>query len=254
MAGRPMSILYDEIGKHYSDHRQSDPRIRQTILDALGGVESVANVGAGTGSYEPTSGRVIPIEPSEVMANQRPPGLTKAIIAAAEELPLADNSVDAALAILTIHHWSDWRLGLREMQRVARRRIVLLTIDPVVQREVWIFSEYFPEIAARDASRFPSLAVIRRTLRGTVSVTDVPIPADCRDGFLLTFWNEPEGLLDDRRRAATSGFASLDPEIERAGIERLRRDLEAGEWDARHEALRVLSEFDAGLRLVVSSR
>src|SRR5439155_189613 len=74
---------------------------------ALGDARTVVNVGAGAGSYEPRDREVIAIEPSAVMIAQRDPELASAIQARAYPLPLEDQSVDAAMAILSVHHWDD---------------------------------------------------------------------------------------------------------------------------------------------------
>ena len=65
---------YDEIGRTYRQQRASDPRIAAQIHAAIGDADSVANVGAGTGSYEPAQ-TVVAVEPSETMIAQRPPDL-----------------------------------------------------------------------------------------------------------------------------------------------------------------------------------
>ncbi len=249
---RRVGAAYDEIGGNYSDYRRPDERIERAILDALGDSESVVNVGAGAGSYEPTDRAVIAVEPSTVMASQRPPEAGPAVIAAAEALPLEDDAVDAALAVLTIHHWSDAEGGVGEMKRVARRRVVLLTVDPRVEAEIWLLAEYFPAIAERDRTEFPPIASLRRWLGAGTAVREIPVPRDCRDGFLLSFWGRPEAVLDDARRAATSGFARLSDVQERDGVERLREDLASGRWDDRHGSLRRREELDAGLRLIVA--
>src|SRR3954454_19505425 len=123
-------ILYDRIGVGYAGYRRPDPRIAAHIGAALGNARSVVNVGAGTGSYEPADRTVIAVEPSGEMVRQRPATAAPAVRGAAERLPLRDRSVDAALAVLTLHHWTDWRRGLAEMRRVARGRVVILTWDP----------------------------------------------------------------------------------------------------------------------------
>jgi SAM-dependent methyltransferase len=241
-----LSRRYDEIGAGYAARRRADPRIAARIHAALGDAQTVVNVGAGSGSYEPTDRPVVAIEPSKVMALQRPPHLPPAVIGTAEALPLASNSADAVMAVLTIHHWTDVQAGIREMQRVARERIVIVTIDPGVQARMWLFSEYIPEVAARDMEEFPAID----TLPGTSEV--IPVPCDCSDGFLLSFWSRPERVLDSEARAATSGFARLDPAVEAAVVARLASDLETGTWDAKHGDLRRLPEFDAGLRLLTT--
>jgi SAM-dependent methyltransferase len=241
-----LSRRYDNIGFRYSDRRSADPRIAAVIHAALGDARTVVNVGAGTGNYEPADRAVIAIEPSRVMAEQRPPHLSRAIAAVAEDLPLDDDSVDAAMAVLTIHHWTDVQAGIRELHRVARERVVIVTIDLQVAARMWLFADYVPEIAARDLEEFPAI----ETLEGHCEV--IPVPADCSDGFLLSFWSRPEQVLDAEAREATSGFARLDPDLEAAAVARLGADLESGAWDAKHGHLRTLAEYDAGLRLIVA--
>jgi SAM-dependent methyltransferase len=117
---------YDQIGAGYSLTRREDPRISLAIRNALGEARSVVNVGAGTGSYEPDDRYVIAVEPSDVMASQRPRTIPPALRASAAELPLRDHSVDAAMALLTIHHWDDeLERGIKEMRRVARDTVVI---------------------------------------------------------------------------------------------------------------------------------
>src|SRR5258708_242639 len=87
-----MSTLYDNIGRTYSGRRQSDPRIASAIEAAVAGCDSVLNVGAGTGSYEPRSQMVVAVEPSRTMISQRPVGAAPVIQGCAEALPFRDRS------------------------------------------------------------------------------------------------------------------------------------------------------------------
>lgn len=244
-------VRYDAIGRGYAAYRRADPRIAAAVHAALGNARTVVNVGAGTGSYEPTDRPVIPVEPSTAMAIQRSPALPPAVLGVAESLPLADGTVDAAMAILTVHHWADIRRGLAELVRVARHRIVLLTIDPEAEADMWLFREYIPEVLAQDRRDFPSLEQLSAVL-GPTRVVDVPVPHDCTDGFLLAFWSRPEAVLDPGARAATSGFARMDDAREAAAVARLRRDLDSGAWDRAHGHLRSLPALDVGLRLTVT--
>lgn len=129
-------------------------------------VKSVVNVGAGSGSYEPAGCDVTPIEPSELMVAQRDPTLAPATIGRAESLPLADDSVDAAMTVLSLHHWEDQEAGLAEMLRVARQRIVILTLDPVVSGQMWLMADYLTEVAALDHEIFPRPDEIARRVGG----------------------------------------------------------------------------------------
>lgn len=243
---------YDQIGPGYGARRRPDPRIAAAVLRALGDARSVLNVGAGTGSYEPVDRAVTAIEPSIAMALQRPSHLPPAVLAVAESLPLADQSVDAALGVLTVHHWTDRARGMAELRRVARRRVVLLTIDPEVEAAMWLFDEYAPQIVARDRRDLPSQTQLAVWLGVPLDVEVIPVPADCTDGFLLSFWSSPEAVLDPDARAATSGFARMDDADEQATVARLRGDLESGAWDRAHGHLRTRTELDVGLRLVVA--
>ena len=122
---------YDAIGQGYAATRREDPRIAALVHAALGDARTVVNVGAGTGSYEPRDRDVIAVEPSGVMIAQRDPALPVPIRSGAYPLPLGDRSVDAAMAILTIHHWDDdRRRGVEELRRVARGPVVSSPTTP----------------------------------------------------------------------------------------------------------------------------
>ena len=244
-------IRYDEIGTSYAAARRADPRISALIAVALGDSSSVVNVGAGTGSYEPPGHRVVAVEPSRVMISQRPPGSAPGIQSVAERLPFRTRTFDAAMAILTMHHWSDPSLGLAELRRVARR-IVILTIDPEFARSFWLTEEYFPGIGDWDANHFMNIEVLRTEL-GDTTVLPVPVPYDCQDGFLAAFWRRPKAYLDSEVRAGISTFALIGKGERETGLRRLAQDLESGEWADRHHSLQALDALDAGYRLIVSS-
>jgi SAM-dependent methyltransferase len=185
------------------------------------------------------------------MIRQRPTGAAPCIQAVAERLPFRDGAVDASLAILTIHHWTEQAAGLAELRRVARRRVVVFTWDLGSLGEFWLTTEYFPEILDLDRPRFASMAVLEQRL-GAIRTIPVPIPHDCQDGFLGAFWRRPEAY--PAVRSAISGFSLLDPEHVRRGIVRLTEDLRTGRWAARHAALRERESLDLGYRLVVAER
>jgi SAM-dependent methyltransferase len=240
---------YDRIGLGYKRFRKSDPRIQTRIRSALDDSRTVVNVGAGTGSYEPTDRVVVAVEPSAAMINQRPPEAAPCIRATAERLPLSDQSFDAALAILTIHHWSDPVAGLRELIRVARR-VIVFAYEPTVHRAFWLWQEYFPAAAvASAASELPIEQVA--DIIGADRVDTVLVPHDCSDGFGPAYWRRPGAYLDPDVRRCISGLARLAAEDLNPGLERLRQDLEGGAWQTRHHDLLDRDAIDAGLRLVV---
>jgi SAM-dependent methyltransferase len=249
----PLPPRYDQIGQGYAQTRRADPRFVQRILAALGTARTVVNVGAGAGSYEPRDRYVVAIEPSDVMSAQRPPELAPAIRAEAGSLPLRDQSVDAALAVLTIHHWDDEQeRGVRELRRVARDTVVIATYDATVSGKMWLMAEYLPEVAELDHQIFPSMDVIADWLGGSTRVETVLVPRDTSDWMLGSFWAHPERVLDPQARNAASGFARMDEAAVRRVTDAVRRDLQSGAWDRRFGHLRELEAFDAGFRLIIN--
>jgi SAM-dependent methyltransferase len=168
----------------------------------------------------------------------------------AEALPFPDHSFDAAMAIMTIHHWSDWRAGLAEMCRVSDRQ-VLFTWDKDHDQELWMVSEYLPEIRAIERPRHPPISAIVSALGGG-TVVGFPIPHDFTDGYQPAFWRRPEAYLDPATRAASSTFAVLPDEVVEPAIRRLQADLASGAWRRRHEDLLQRQAIDYGYRLIVS--
>ena len=240
--------LYDAIGGKYAHVRRPDPRIAAMIEAALGDARSVVNIGAGTGAYEPPDRQVIAVEPSEVMIRQRPPGAAPCLQGSAEALPLGSKSVDAAMAILSAHHWTDLAQGFREMARVARQRAVLLTWVPDAA-PFWLVDDYFPEIAEQDRRIFPSapeLTAMLERLVGPVRMTPVPLPHDCTDTY-GAHWRRPASYLDADIRGAMSAFAHIDAG---PGLARLQADLASGRWAERYHDLLAQDALDIGHRLV----
>ena len=243
-------VDYEEHGRTYARHRRADPRIADRIHAALGDARTVLNVGAGTGSYEPSDRLVLAVEPSATMRAQRPADAAPAIAARAEALPFDDDAVDAAMACLTIHHWQPPQAGLAELRRVARGPVVVFTFElealPAWQRE------FLREGLELERPRFPAIADLAAALGGRTRVEHIPTPGDCVDGFFEAFWRRPEALLDPAVRSAQSMWPLLDPGVEELIVARLSAALQSGAWDAEHGHLRAQQSFDGALRLVIS--
>ena len=236
---------YDTIGLNYADLRKPDARIAARIEAALGDARTVLNVGAGAGSYEPAGRKITAVEPSAEMIAQRAPSETIAIQGCAEDLPFDDNTFDASMAVLTVHHWSDQERGIQEMKRVTRNRIVILTFDPSAD---WFWlAGYFPGLVTLDNWQMPQMDNYQKWL-GVVDVEPVPIPHDCSDGFLAAYWRRPAAYLDERVRAAMSSFWALGDVSGR--LTKLEKDIQSGVWDARYAHLLGLDELDCGYRMV----
>lgn len=240
-----------EIHDHgYAAQRRPDPRIAATIHAALGGSRTVLNVGAGAGSYEPTDRYVAAVEPSARMRAQRPATAAPAVDATAEHLPFDDDSFDAVMATVTVHQWPDPARGLAELRRVARGPVVVLTFDADALDRFWL-ADYAPELIAVERRRFPPITAIAAAIGATAEVIEVPIPADCTDGFAEAYYARPERLLDPRVRAAQSAWGFIDDTATTRAVDRLRADLTSGAWHTRHGHLLTQPHFAGSLRLIV---
>jgi SAM-dependent methyltransferase len=240
-----MGALYDRIGTGYTRVREEDPRIAAAVHAALGDAHTVINVGAGAGSYEPRGRDVTAVEPSEVMIAQRPPGAAPAIRATADALPFPDGAFDAAMAVLSDHHWPDRAGGLRELRRVARR-VAVFTYDPSFIERSWISRDYLTTFRPQGAMPIEEIA----EHLGAERIEPVLIPHDCRDGFLNAYWRRPHAYLDPAVRAGISVFRLLPPEDVEAAVAALRADLESGAWERRNAEILGLDAMDHGYRLV----
>ena len=246
-----LSPVYDRIGSTYARYRRADPRIAAQIDRALAGATTVLDVGAGTGSYETSRRRYVAVEPSRLMLGQRRPDSPPAVQAVAGRLPFPDDAFDAAMAILTVHHWPDAPAGLAELRRVTRGRIVILTWDAEhFANTLWLVRDYLPESALQERPLCTLPAV--RSLLGPCQVEPVVVPHDCTDGFFAAYWRRPEVYLDPDARAAISGLALLEPAVVERMVSALREDLSSGAWHRRHSDLLAQDNYDHGYRLVVT--
>jgi SAM-dependent methyltransferase len=254
--GEQPADLYDRIGRTYTGTRRPDPRIATAIWSALGNAETVLNVGAGAGAYEPPDREVTALEPSEVMIAQRPPGSAPVVQGRAEELPFDDGAFDAVMAVLSDHHWTDRRRGFAELRLVARDRVVLFNANPGEAELFWLTMEYLPEFLGLIPSRYRGPGAWEDELRtafGSVRLTPIPIPHDCTDGFYGAFWRRPEAYLDAGVRAGVSVFAQVPSVAVNRAIDALRADLENGRWQGRHRELLTMDELHLGYYVVVAA-
>ena len=161
-----------------------------------------------------------------------------------------NDSFDAALAVNTVHHWGDVRAGLRELRRVARKRVVIFLCDPQCGVRFWLTDDYLPVL---DPSQ--RLAAIVATIEdelGPLTARAVPLPRNCADGLFSAYWARPEMYLDSDVRRNMLNFALVAEEETAEGLARLGADLESGAWDDRYGHLRSQPELDLGHRVLVA--
>jgi len=244
--------VYDRIGVGYADRRRPDPRIAAHIAAALGDARTVLNVGAGTGSYELPDRSWVGVDPSEVMIRQRPRGSAPVVRGVAEALPFATAAFDAAIALLSLQHWSDPKGGLAELARVSRRQVVLTWDVEFYASNFWFVRDYVPEMS--EWERSVATLDTARALMEPTRIEPVPVPHDCTDGFGGAYWRRPEAYLDPEVRASISGLALMTDGIAGRAVKRLEADLRSGAWHERNAELLDLDELDVGYRLVIADR
>ncbi|MDC1162048.1 class I SAM-dependent methyltransferase [Tenacibaculum sp.] len=247
------SFNYDKFGQKYSGHRRTDPRIAEYVNKALGDAKTILNVGAGTGSYEPSNKYVTAVEPSIVMRKQRIKNdKVPAINAKADNLPFDNNSFDASMAMITIHHWPDINKGLQEMRRVTKDKVMIMSFDPNQLDNFWN-ANYFPELIAVEKARYPTIEFIKNSLGGNCEVISIPIPLDCLDGFQEAFYGRPEAFLEKEIRLSQSAWGFLKKDMENKLVNRLSEDLNSGKWDEKYGHYRNEPTFTCALRLIIST-
>ena len=242
---------YGSIGGSYATFRQPEPRIAAKIHAALSDARKVLNVGAGAGSYEPADRDVTAVEPSASMRRQRPVHLSPAIDAVAEALPFPDKSFDATMTTFSVHQWSDLEAGLREMRRVTKGPVIILSCDPDCVQDFWL-NDFAPGVLGAEERRYPALDRMDRALGSGTTIMPVPIPLDCVDGFNEAYYGRPEKLLEAPARLSCSAWSFVDEATSNGYVAALQDALRSGRWDARYGALRTQPEFDGSLRLIVS--
>jgi SAM-dependent methyltransferase len=243
---------YDQQGTNYAGYRRTDPRIARYVFEALGDAQTIINVGAGTGSYEPKDRYVVAVEPSATMRSQRRArGAVPAVNAWADALPFDDQAFDAGMAMVTVHHWPDFRHGLQELRRVTRGNVIVLTFDPDALDSFWT-AEYFPELIEAERRRYPKPQDILEALGEGGQIIPLPIPLDCIDGFQEAFYGRPEAFLIPEVRQAQSAWGFLAEGVEERLVQRLADALKSGEWDCKYGHYRNMPTMTGSLRLIVS--
>lgn len=241
---------YESGGQQYASIRRADPDIARHVREALAGAATVLNVGAGAGSYEPEDRYVVAVEPSAVMRAQRK-GKVPAINGTADALPFDAGAFDASMAMVTVHHWPDMAKGLKEMRRVTKHQVIIMSFDPAALDEFWI-AEYAPELIAVEKQRYPAMDFLAAALGGNVEIKKIPVTLHCTDGFQEAFYGRPEAFLQKEVRQSQSAWGFLSGETEQAIVKRLEDDLKSGEWDRKYGHLRTQDSMTCALRLVIA--
>lgn len=241
-----MKAKYDQIGINYAQKRKSDPRIAAQISERLEGANSVLNIGAGAGSYEPKDLDLVALEPSLEMIKQRPFDAHPVVQGIAELLPFPDHSFSHALTILSMHHWTDQELAFSEINRVATDKFIAVSWNPDSE-PFWLTRDYFLEIVDMDRDNFPSISLFKDHF-DHVKIEPLFIPEDCTDGFLAAYWKRPSAYLDPAVRNSISSFAKMGDISET--LTQLESDINSGQWHQKNASILNESQIDAGYIII----
>lgn len=157
------------------------------------------------------------------------------------------------MAVLTVHHWgAEQEAGVRELRRVSRGPVLIVTFDIEITAQMWLYRDYLPESAELDRATFPQNDQLVTWLGGSAEVQTVGIPRDTPDWTAASFWAHPERVLDEQARSSTSAFALMEPEVVGRVVTEVERDLRLGTWAQRNRHLQDLPELDVGMRIIVA--
>src|SRR5690606_20245446 len=133
------------------------------------------------------------------------------LLGTAEQIPVNNNSFDAVIAVLTIHHWTDLKKAFIDISRVLSEngRFVLFTSTPEQMKGYWL-NHYFPKMLHASIVQMPPLAAIQEGLRQTeLEVKNIEkyfIKKDLQDCFLYIGKNNPDRYFDEKIRRGISSF------------------------------------------------
>ncbi len=205
--------------------------------------KSYLDIGCGTGNYTIALANkgadLTGVEPSASMLDiaRKHKGNLKWLQGYAEQIPADDNSFDGVIATLTIHHWRNLNLALKEINRVIKPggTVVFFTATPLQMQGYWL-NYYFPEMMKASILQMPSLAAIESLLDNN-EFTDTAtekyfIQDDLQDCFLYAGKNKPQMYLDDDVRKGISSFAAIAnaDEVD-SGLLKLSADIESGAFN-----------------------
>ena len=241
-----MPPIYNTIGTHYNSTRQADAYLTQRLYALLQPApgKTYLDIGCGTGNYTIALSKMgvnfTGIEPAENMLSIARCNSQQVnwVFGSAEDIPANNDTFDGAIATLTIHHWADMEKAMHELYRVCKNqtKIVFFTATPVQMEGYWL-NYYFPKMLALSAEQMPSYEKVKQSLeKAGFEITEIEkydIQDDLQDLFLYSGKNKPEIYLDAAVRNGISSFAALaHAEEVMAGLARLTRDIENGEFNA----------------------
>lgn len=233
---------YNNLAEAYARHRRVHPYVLEALIEQgdVGRDSRVLEVGCGTGNYiravaDATGAICTGVDPSREMlrrarteaglpmdranASQRPN--VTFIEGRGEHLPLADRQFELVYSVDVIHHVEDRDAAAREAARVLKPggSVMVVTESEDDLRNRTPHVTYFPETIAVELERYPSIAEVETGLRAA----GLEIGAE----IAVSMPMEVDDIAPYRDKAFSSLHLIPDDAF-RAGLERMREDLERG--------------------------
>ncbi len=237
-----MEVKYDKIGIDYNLTRKADKYLTEQLLYYLQPTKDgkYLDIGCGTGNYtselQKNGFDLIGIDPSELMLEKAKLKNHKIHwkIGSAENTGLPENSVDGIIGSLTIHHWTDLKIGFSELNKVLKPngRIVIFTSTPEQMKGYWL-NHYFPKMLSDSIIQMPTLKRLKKAMKDSgiefLETQKYFIKPDLEDQFLYCGKQNPELYFDEQIRHGISSFSSLSNRTEvENGLSELRKDIDSG--------------------------
>lgn len=242
-------MKYDSIGTGYNSTRKADPYLTSRIIYLLNPESrgKYLDIGSGTGNYTSALAEhgisMTGVEPSEKMISeaQSRNSNIRWLKGSAEKIPAVNNEFDGAIATLTIHHWTDLKKGMQELQRVIKKegKIVIFTSTSEQMKGYWL-NQYFPMMLEESIQQMPALQTIKEAVSiaglNIVGMEKYFVKNDLEDCFLYVGKNKPLLYFDSNIRHGISSFSSLanQEEVE-SGLAMLDSDLKQNRFEAIRE-------------------
>ena len=236
--------VYNKIGKDYNSTRKADPYIAGRLYDLLNPEpgNTYLDIGCGTGNYTIKLAemglQMIGIDPSELMLHEAQIKIASLVWKPgfAENIPLPDNSVDGAIATLTIHHWTDTEKAFSELARVLKpeAKLVIFTFTPEQEACYW-FNHFFPEMMRKGMQRSLPLNSIReKASKSGLEIAQTEkyfVRDDLQDMFGYSGKNDPERYFDPALINGISYFSVYaDAKEKEDGLRKLRECIDNGQF------------------------
>ena len=237
-----MEVKYDKIGTDYNLTRKADNYLTAQLLYHLKPIKGgkYLDIGCGTGNYtnelQKKGFQCIGIDPSKEMLEKAKLKNNKIDwrIGSAENIGLPQNFVDGIIGSLTIHHWSNLKIGFSELHKVLKPngRMVIFTATPRQMKGYWL-NDYFPKMLAESIIQMPTFEKVKTAMKDggfeLLQTEKYFIKPDLEDQFLYCGKQNPELYFDVQVRHGISSFSTLanSTEVEQ-GLSKLRKDIDTG--------------------------